>query len=71
MTIARLLDLSFADAELYGRVLTVNVANPRSIKLGFNRPVWAEADDFYSKLKEDGRGVDASAEKASEDAKGT
>lgn len=42
------------NAELYGRVLTVNIAKPQSIKLGYQRPVWAEADVFYSKLKESG-----------------
>ena len=42
-------------AELYGRVLRVNVARPQKTKLGSNRPVWADADDWYrNSLKEDG-----------------
>jgi peptidyl-prolyl isomerase E (cyclophilin E) len=43
------------NAELYGRVLKVNIAKPMKIKLGSAKPVWAEADDWYKdKLKEDG-----------------
>lgn len=49
------------NAELFNRVITVNVAKAQSIKLGYHRPVWADADNFYSKLKEDGAdtGTDA------------
>ena len=51
--------------ELFGRVLTVNIAKPQKIKLGYSRPVWAEADDWYkTKLKADGLGADADAASA-------
>lgn len=49
-------------AELYGRVLRVNHARPQKTKLGSNRPVWAEADDWYrNNLKEDGHDDEAMA----------
>ena len=36
----------------------MNIAKPAKIKLGYARPVWAEADDWYkTKLKEDGLGA--------------
>jgi hypothetical protein len=54
--------------ELYGRVLSVNIAKPQKIKLGYSRPVWAEADDWYkTKLKEDGLGVGADAADAAKE----
>ena len=46
------------DAELFGRVLRVNLAKPDAIK-GGNRPVWeSRADDFFKGGGDD----DASAE---------
>ncbi len=48
--------------ELFGKVLSVNIARPQKIKLGYSRPVWAEADDWYkTKLKADGMGASADA----------
>ena len=49
------------NAELHGRVLTVNIAKPQTVKLGFNRSVWEEADAFYSTLKADGDDVEPTA----------
>ena len=46
-------------------MLSVNIARPQKIKLGYSRPVWAEADDWYkTKLKADGLGASADAEHA-------
>ena len=43
----------------------MNIARPQKIKLGYSRPVWAEADDWYkTKLKADGLGASADAEHA-------
>ena len=42
---------SCAECEFYGRVLTVNYARPLQNKLGTQRPVWDDVDE-YSKLKE-------------------
>ena len=42
-------------SELFGRVLKVNLAKPQMNK---SKPVWAEADEWYSGLK---AGVDAEA----------
>ena len=37
-------------AELYGRVLKVNIANPDVAGKGSHRPVWeSRADDFFKK----------------------
>lgn len=45
------------NAELFGRVLRVNLAKPDAIK-GGNRPVWeSRADDFFK--EGDGPGDDA------------
>ena len=43
-------------SELYGRVLKVNLAKPQ---INRAKPVWAEADEWYSGLK---AGADAEAE---------
>ena len=43
-----------ADSELYGRVLTVNTARALSGKLGGSKAVWADADAWEARLKEDG-----------------
>ena len=40
-------------AELFGRVLRVNVAKGMTHKLGASKPVWS-ADDWFQKLNEDG-----------------
>ena len=56
------------NAELFGRVLTVNIAKAQSIKLGYHRPVWADADSFYSKLKEDGADTRTDAQQSSKQA---
>lgn len=40
-------------AELFGRVLRVNVAKPMAARLGSAKPVWS-ADDWYKKLDEGG-----------------
>jgi peptidyl-prolyl isomerase E (cyclophilin E) len=43
------------NAELYGKVLKVNIAKPVKNKLGSHKAVWAEAEDWYNKtLTEDG-----------------
>ena len=53
------------NAELYEKVLTCNIAKPQKIKLGYSRPVWADADDWYEKqLKDDGLGASADANDA-------
>jgi len=45
------------NAELYGRVLTVNVAQPIKIKGGeqgwANQPVWAEADTWFERQQQE------------------
>jgi peptidyl-prolyl isomerase E (cyclophilin E) len=41
-------------SELLGRVLRVNLAKPAKNKLGSNKAVWAEADDWYKALPEEG-----------------
>ena len=56
------------NAELYGRVITVNIAKAQSIKLGYHRPVWADADNFYAKLKEDGGDTETDAQQSSKQA---
>ena len=44
-------------AELFGRVLKVNVAKPDATGRGSHRPVWeTRADDFFNKA--DGEGGD-------------
>jgi len=43
-------------SELFGRVLKVNLAKPQVNKA---KPVWAEADEWYSGLK---AGADAEAD---------
>ena len=46
----------------------MNIAKPQKIKLGYARPVWAEADDWYkTKLKQDGLGAGADAADAAKD----
>mmetsp|Transcript_27564 Transcript_27564/g.47573 ORF Transcript_27564/g.47573 Transcript_27564/m.47573 type:complete len:146 (-) Transcript_27564:462-899(-) len=51
------------NAELYGRVLKVNIAKPLAIKDGANKSVWSEADRWYKeRLKEDGYEVDDAIE---------
>ena len=40
-------------AELFGRVLRVNIAKPRGHKLGSNKPVWS-ADSWFQNLQEKG-----------------
>eukprot|EP00939_MAST-03C_sp_MAST-3C-sp1_P003192 g3192.t1 len=52
------------NAELHGRVLTVNLAKPQTVKLGLNRSVWEEADAFYGNLKSDGDDVDPTSTSA-------
>ena len=62
------------DAELYGKVLRCNYAQPRAIKGGNQgwsmQPVWADADkykeDVQEAKKEEGGGM-AAAEKENED----
>ncbi len=46
--------VSCADSELYGRVITVNVARALSGKLGSSKAVWADADEWERRLKDDG-----------------
>jgi peptidyl-prolyl isomerase E (cyclophilin E) len=45
------------NAELYGRVLTVNLAQPIKIKGGeqgwANQPVWAEADTWFERQQQE------------------
>ena len=43
-------------SELFGRVLKVNLAKPQVNK---SKPIWAEADEWYSGLK---AGADAEAD---------
>lgn len=44
------------NAELYGRVLRVNYAQRHQVRAGYQgfntQPVWAEADDFATRLEE-------------------
>lgn len=41
-------------AELFGRVLRVNIAKPDAAAKGSHRPVWeAQADKFFEKLGDD------------------
>ena len=42
------------NAELFGRVLTVNIAKPMKIKLGSHKAVWSEADEWYKNKLKDG-----------------
>ena len=50
------------NAELFGRVLRVNVAKP-SAAVGGHRPVWeSHADSYYREKKDGDEGADADAE---------
>ena len=42
------------ESELFGRVLRVNLAKPAKGKLGGNKAVWAEADDWLKALPDEG-----------------
>lgn len=56
------------NAELYGRVLRVNYAQPMKIKGGdkgfSHQPVWADADDWYERAE-----AEQALEKLSEEQK--
>eukprot|EP00936_MAST-01D_sp_MAST-1D-sp1_P002279 g2279.t1 len=39
------------DAELFGRVLRVNLSKPIKGKLGASKSVWAQAEDWANKLE--------------------
>ena len=46
------------DAELCGRVISVDIAKPMVNKLGNKKAVWHEVEDFYNnRLREDGSEV--------------
>lgn len=54
------------NAELYGRVLRVNLAKPDALKGGTNRPIWeTNADEFFS-ASNDGATAAAAADEAVE-----
>ena len=44
------------DAELFGRVLHVNVARPMQASMGSRKAVWADADQWYQESLGTGEG---------------
>eukprot|EP00550_Attheya_septentrionalis_P007146 CAMPEP_0198284864 /NCGR_PEP_ID=MMETSP1449-20131203/4260_1 /TAXON_ID=420275 /ORGANISM="Attheya septentrionalis, Strain CCMP2084" /LENGTH=135 /DNA_ID=CAMNT_0043982085 /DNA_START=40 /DNA_END=447 /DNA_ORIENTATION=- len=54
-------------AEVYGRTLTVNVANPNKVQLGSNKAAWSTDDWFKESVGIESEGDKLKKQAASED----